>query len=86
MRTDKIKYDDKLIDVEFCENQMINVSASESIINKITSDVDYKTNVFNKPSINNIVLIDNKTSEDLGLEPTINDITEQDIDKIIYGG
>lgn len=39
-----------------------------------------------KPSINDIKLIGNKTSEQLGLEPTISDITDQDIDKMIYGG
>lgn len=38
-----------------------------------------------KPKINNVTLIGNKVSEDLGLEPTINDITEQDIDNLIYG-
>lgn len=38
-----------------------------------------------KPKINNITLIGNKVSEELGLEPTITDITEQDIDNLIYG-
>ena len=40
----------------------------------------------NHPHINNRELIGNKTSEELGLEPTISDITEQDIDRLIYGG
>lgn len=39
-----------------------------------------------KPSINFVELIGNKTSDDLGLQEEINDITEQDIDFIIYGG
>ena len=40
----------------------------------------------NRPLINNVELLDNKTSEELGLEPTIHDITEQDIDNMMYGG
>lgn len=40
----------------------------------------------NKPSINNITLINNKTSDDLGLQDKINEITNQEIDLIIYGG
>lgn len=39
-----------------------------------------------KPQINSITLIGNKVSEDLGLQSTIADITEQDIDNLIYGG
>lgn len=39
-----------------------------------------------RPQINSITLIGNKASEELGLEPTIADITEQDIDNLIYGG
>lgn len=42
--------------------------------------------LINKPRINNVELINNKTSEELGLEPTIIDITYQDIDTIIFGG
>lgn len=42
--------------------------------------------LINRPRINDIELIGNKNSEELGLEPTIVDISEQDIDKLIYGG
>lgn len=42
--------------------------------------------LFNKPQINSVELIGNKISEELGLEPTIHDISEQDIDNLIYGG
>ncbi len=38
-----------------------------------------------KPSINNVVLLGNKTAEDLFLQEEIEDITEQDIDAMIYG-
>ena len=40
--------------------------------------------LINKPQINNITLVDNKTSKDLGLQDEIDNITEQDIDNIIY--
>ena len=40
----------------------------------------------NKPSINDVELVDNKTSSDLGLQDEMVPITEQDIDEIMYGG
>ena len=46
---------------------------------------DYES-LINKPQINFVTLLGNKTSEDLGLQSEIEDITNQDIDKIIYGG
>lgn len=46
---------------------------------------DYEK-LFNKPQINLVTLIGNKTGEELGLQNKIQDITEQDIDRIIYGG
>ena len=38
-----------------------------------------------KPRINEVILLGNKTSEDLGLQERINLATKHDIDKIIYG-
>lgn len=38
-----------------------------------------------KPSINNITLIDNKTGSDLHLQDKMDEITNQEIDNIIYG-
>lgn len=55
----------------------------ETELGYITGNNDYRL-LSNKPQINSITLLGNKTSEELGLEPTINDITEQDIDNIIY--
>lgn len=52
----------------------------------IAGNVNYETQVYNRPSINYIELLGNKNSEELGLEPTISDISDQDIDNIIYGG
>lgn len=56
---------------------------SQYVIGGGTSDYN---KLSNKPQINSITLIGNKTSQDLGLEPTIIDITEQDIDDLIFGG
>lgn len=39
----------------------------------------------NKPQINNVTLLGNKTSEELYLQHQMDEITPQEIDKIIYG-
>ena len=39
----------------------------------------------NKPKINDVTLINNKTSEELGLQDKMDEITMQDIDNIIFG-
>lgn len=46
---------------------------------------DYEKAI-NKPSINNIELIGNKKSSDLKLQDEMKKITNQDIDKLIFGG
>lgn len=38
----------------------------------------------NKPSINDVILLGNKNSEDLHLQDEMDEITLQDIDKIIF--
>lgn len=40
--------------------------------------------LMDKPSINYITLVGNKLSDDLGLQDKINDISDQDIDNMIY--
>lgn len=40
----------------------------------------------NKPSINSVELIGNKTSDDLKLQGKIESITAHDIDVLMYGG
>ena len=42
--------------------------------------------LINKPQINNIELLGNKTSKQLKLQDEMDLITEQDIDEIMYGG
>ena len=39
----------------------------------------------NKPKINDVTLINNKTSKELGLQDKMDEITMQDIDNIIFG-
>lgn len=40
----------------------------------------------NQPQINSVTLMGNKTGEDLNLQDKMAEITNQDIDKIIFGG
>lgn len=40
----------------------------------------------NKPSINSVTLVGDKTSNDLGLQDSMSYITEQQIDRILFGG
>lgn len=47
--------------------------------------IDYEKAV-NKPRINDIELMGNKTSDDLLLQSAMDEISEQQIDQIIFGG
>ena len=40
----------------------------------------------NKPSINGVTLIGNKISREIFVQDLMEEITEQDIDEMIYGG
>lgn len=73
----------QILNASLVKDESLNANLGVKII---TGDVNYETMVYNRPSINSVELIGNKISEELGLEPTIADITEQDIDKLIYGG
>lgn len=46
---------------------------------------DYET-LSNQPKINAVTLLGDKTSDDLGLQDAMDEITPQEIDKIIFGG
>lgn len=50
-------------------------------LDKSTGTTNYNA-LTNKPSIEDVVLVGNKTFKQLGLEA----MTEQDIDDLIYGG
>lgn len=45
---------------------------------------DYEV-LANKPQINGVTLIGNKTSREIHVQDPIEDITSQDIDRIIFG-
>ena len=53
-------------------------------INSTSGTTNYN-NLTNKPSINDVTLIHNKTSAELGLQDRMDEITPQDIDNIIFG-
>lgn len=42
--------------------------------------------LLNKPSINSVELIGNKTSAELFVQDAMDEISEQDIDTIVFGG
>lgn len=42
--------------------------------------------LYNKPSINYVELVGNKTGEELYLQDAMDEITPQEIDNILYGG
>ena len=51
-------------------------------LSRETRKRDYIEDIYNKPSVNEVILVGNKTFADLGLTA----ITPQEIDDIIYGG
>ena len=74
-----------LLDGDIIAKKGAMISGSMRIAQKSGMINDYNL-LINHPSINSVELIGNRVSEELGLEPTIIDITEQDIDTIIFGG
>lgn len=61
--------------------QPIEGLGDESII--VTEITSYKR-LYDKPSINGVTLIDDKTSADIHVQHEMDEITNQDIDNIIY--
>lgn len=65
------------------ENEQTDFSVSEIL--SVSPIMSYRP-LSEKPQINNHILHSgNNTYEYLGVEPTITDITEQDIDNMIFG-
>ena len=52
-------------------------------IDKRSGNSSYRP-LTNKPSINKVILIDDKTSEDLGLQDKMEAMSIQEIEKILY--
>lgn len=48
--------------------------------------IDYDTQVENKPKINGVTLIGDKSSKEIKVQHEMDEVTPQDIDEIIYGG
>lgn len=55
-------------------------------VGPVITTVDYETQVNNKPSINTYTIEGHKTGADYKLQDKMKRITEQDIDRMIYGG
>ena len=74
----------KDISVSLKEQDSLQVSLKE------TDSGGFGTNNYeklkNKPSINSVELLGNKTSDDLKLQSKIESITAHDIDVLMYGG
>lgn len=49
-------------------------------------DVDYETQVYNRPTINAEEVIGHKTGDDYKLQNKMKRITEHEIDVLFYGG
>ena len=76
--------------MDFGDNGSIDFDISND--NKLDFEMDGNTGgnydyrpLSHKPSINGNVLDGNKLSKELGLQDEMDEITQQDIDRIIYG-
>lgn len=72
------------------ELDITDIDEAESIDIGISDHVIVGTNDYeklkNKPSINDVELIGNKTSEELYLQEMMNTLSFQDIDDVLFGG
>lgn len=71
------------IDIDILKPKQIDIEIDRSGGSEM---VNYNTQVFNKPSINDVILIGNKKSKEIGVQDYMDAITEQDIDEIMFGG
>ena len=71
---------------KFIDNDTATFNAKFNAVQQIiTGDVDYVEQVYNKPKINGVTLVGDKTSAEIHVQDPIGDITPQDIDAIIFG-
>lgn len=84
---------EKDISVSLKEPDSLKISVSNTSLQvslKETASGGFGTSNYeklkNKPSINSVELIGNKTSDDLKLQGKMKPITAHDIDVLIYGG
>ena len=71
------------IDIDILKPKQIDIEIDRSGGSEM---VNYNTQVFNRPSINDVILIGNKKSKEIGVQDYMDTITEQDIDEIMFGG
>lgn len=74
--------DDDKLNADFIDAEQINATFGEVI--KVTTG-DYEE-LSNKPKINNVEVIGSKDGEEYKLQNKMDEITEQEIDNIIFGG
>lgn len=68
------------IDIGIEKNNKLNLELKKS-----TGTSNYPS-LTNKPSINGIIVLGDKLGEDYKLQDLMDEITESEIDKLIYGG
>lgn len=75
--------DEHKLNVSMSETTTLHVSLFERS-GGMGSTMDYKK-LDNKPRINSITLVGDKTAEDLQLQKRMDELTEEDIDQMMYG-
>lgn len=71
------------IDIDILKTRQIDIDINRGGGSEM---VNYNTQVYNRPQINDVTLIGNKTSKEIGVQDYMDMITEQDIDEIMFGG
>ena len=72
---------DESIILDIKDNSLLDIDIGNFVD---SGEKDYNR-LINKPKINNVLLIENRTSEELKLQEKMNEITNQEIDDIIFG-
>lgn len=78
---DFILDEEESLDFAIDDEESLDFTA-DAYINVATTDYN---ELVNKPQINGVTLIGNKTSADIHVQDPIDDITNQDIDNVIFG-
>ena len=74
---------EKKINVSMSETTTLHVSLFERS-GGMDGSMDYKK-LDNKPRINSVTLVGDKTAEDLRLQKYMDEVTAEDIDQMMYG-
>lgn len=71
------------IDIDILKTRQIDIDIDKAGGSDL---INYNTKVFNRPQINDVTLLGNKRSREIGVQDYMDQITEQDIDEIMFGG